>query len=453
MKTTIKKWGINGEGIAYINRKPVFIPFVIPNETIEFHITEQKETYAIGELDRIIEASSKRRYPLCPIWKECGGCALMHTKYKEQARMKEEMVRESLYKYTGYKGRVLPVMKNPEPLNYRNTCKLPLRRILGIWESGMYEKDSQTFVPLHRCYVHSRGIERVRQSVMDILNEYPEGEYQTLVLREFDEKIQIILVTGPMELVPACIEKLGAIDAVVSLWQSIKTEDSVDVYGETMRHLYGTENMELTLHDFHLQLLPRSFFQLNTKQADALYQIVSEWTPRSHTIVEAYSGIGAISLYVKDKAKQIIGIEYVADAVENANNNAKRNHCEHIRFVRGDAAKKLQEITEPVDTLIVDPPRSGLDEAMKQTILKKQIPTIIYVSCNPSTLAKDLNTLKTGYTIRKVQPVDMFSQTPLVEAVVLLTRKTTRLQENKRQKPSQRRSRNRKRSAVKDSMK
>ena len=449
MKTTIKKWGINGEGIAYVNRKPVFIPFAIPNETIEFHITEDKGSYAVGELDRIIEASSKRRYPLCPIWKECGGCALMHTKYKEQARMKEEMVRESLYKYAGYKGRVLPLLKNPEPLNYRNTCKLPLRRTLGIWESGMYEKDSQTFVPINRCYVHSRAIEKARHYVMDVLNEYPDGDYKNLVLREFDEKIQIILVTGPMELLPACIEKLGAIDSVVSLWQSIKTDDSIHVYGETMRHLYGTENMEMMLRDFRLQLLPRSFFQLNTRQADALYQIVSEWTPKSHTIVEAYSGIGAISLYVNDKGKQIIGIEYVADAVDNANENAMNNHCDHIRFVCGDAPEKLQEIKEPVDTLIVDPPRTGLDETMKQTILKKRIPTVIYVSCNPSTLAKDLKTLSSRYTIREVQPVDMFSQTPLVETVVLLTRKTNHLQENKRQKPSQRKSRDRKSSVVK----
>lgn len=197
----------------------------------------------------------------------------------------------------------------------------------------------------------------------------------------------------------------------------------MDTFGDTMIHLSGTETMELTLGAIHCQLLPRSFFQLNTKQALRLYQLVQEWTPNCHTIMEAYCGIGAMSLFVANKAESVWGIEYNRDAIENAKINAQWNHCDNVSFLCGDANEKLMGTNESIDCLIVDPPRKGL-ESMVNTILQKQIPTILYVSCNPSTLAKDLAVLTKQYTIQKVQPLDMFSQTPLVETIVYLERKS-----------------------------
>ena len=173
-----------------------------------------------------------------------------------------------------------------------------------------------------------------------------------------------------------------------------------------------------------MSLLPRSFFQLNTKQSINLYNVVKDWMPRSKTTVEAYSGIGAISLFVKDKAEEIIGVESIQDAVDNANENAMLNHADNVSFICEDAGSALAHLVQEkdVDTLIVDPPRSGLDDTMKETILKSKIKTMIYVSCNPATLAKDLGVLKKEYRIIKIQPVDMFSQTPHVESVTLLVR-------------------------------
>ena len=183
--------------------------------------------------------------------------------------------------------------------------------------------------------------------------------------------------------------------------------------------------MHLQLEDIQLSLLPRSFFQLNTKQSVNLYNVVKDWMPRSKTTVEAYSGIGAISLFVKDKAQEIIGVESIQDAVDNANENAILNHADNVSFICEDAGIALAHLVQEkdVDTLIVDPPRSGLDDTMKETILKSKIKTMIYVSCNPATLAKDLGVLKKEYRIVKIQPVDMFSQTPHVETVVLLSHK------------------------------
>lgn len=423
MKTTIKKWGINGEGIAYYHRKPVFIPYVLPQEEIEYHIVKETRKYCIGEMDRLIAPSSRRRYPLCDKWQTCGGCALMHTQYREQCKMKSQMVKEALYKYANYQGSILPILKNPDPLAYRNMCKLPLQKVHGHWQSGMYAAHTHEFVTIDRCFIHEKDIELVRKKALEIFDQYHLENLLSLVLKSFDQKVQMILVTKNVTLPETCITALSMIDSVVSVWQSVKTDNRIDTFGDTMIHLFGKERIEITLGSIHCQLLPRSFFQLNTKQALRLYQLVQEWTPNCHTLMEAYCGIGAMSLFVANKAKSIYGIEYNQDAIENAKINAQWNHCSNVSFICGDANEKLIETKESIDCLIVDPPRKGLEE-MTSTILLKKIPTILYVSCNPSTLAKDLAILTKQYTIQKVQPLDMFSQTPLVETVVYLERKT-----------------------------
>ena len=423
MKTTIKKWGINGEGIAFHEGKPVFIENAIPEEVIEFDIKRDEDTYLIGEMTRLVEQSSKRRYPLCPIWKECGGCALMHVKYPAQCKMKEGNLKETLIKYADYNGRILPILKNPEPLSYRNSCKLPFGEEYGELYTGMYERDTNHFQKMERCYVHSKLLEQTRQAVLKIMNEHhlkmyddkKKTGYRTLVMKEFDSKIQIIFVTGKEDLGEEFIHDVTQLEGVVSIWQSVKTETKREVFGD-MRFIWGEEKMHLQLEDIQLSLLPRSFFQLNTKQSVNLYNVVKDWMPRSKTTVEAYSGIGAISLFVKDKAQEIIGVESIQDAVVN--------HADNVSFICEDAGIALAHLVQEkdVDTLIVDPPRSGLDDTMKETILKSKIKTMIYVSCNPATLAKDLGVLKKEYRIVKIQPVDMFSQTPHVESVTLLVR-------------------------------
>ena len=421
MKTKIKKWGINGEGIAYIKKKPVFIPYVLPNEVVDCHIVKEKPRFMLGEMDRIVEKSSRRRYPICSLWQSCGGCAMMHAQYKEQCKMKEQIVKESLRKYTNYKGKVNPILKNPNPLGYRNMCKFPLKQVNGKWKSGMYASNSQDFVSIDRCIIHEKFLEQVRQNILTILNEYDLIGLKHLVLKTFEEKVQIILVTEDVSLSQEFIDACMNLEHVVSFWQSIKTDDSLDIFGQKMICLAGEEKMELHLKDKKCQLLPRSFFQLNTQQAIHLYELIEEWCKKSNFLVEAYSGIGAISLFVADKAKEIIGIEYNEDAVENAQMNAKLNGYDHIQFIAGDASSELDKINKKIDTLIVDPPRKGL-EGMVQVLLKKDIQNIIYVSCNPSTLAKDLHQLEKKYKIEKVQPVDIFSQTPHVETVVLMSR-------------------------------
>lgn len=300
-------------------------------------------------------------------------------------------------------------------------CKLPLEKVNGQWKCGMYARDSHDFISIDRCIVHEKTLEAVRQGVLVCINQFQLSDLKNLVIKTFDKKVQIILVTGQVELPKELIDACMKLENVVSFWQSIKEKDSMDLFGDQMHCLAGQEKMEIQLKEKSCQLLPRSFFQLNTQQAIQLYEYVNQLTKPSDLLVEAYSGIGAISLFVADKAKEVIGIEYNKDAVENAQMNAKINGEEHLHFIAGDASEELEKIKKSIDTLIVDPPRKGLEQ-MAQVLLKKDIESIIYISCNPSTLAKDLKKLEKKYKIDKVQPFDLFSQTPHVETVVLMSR-------------------------------
>lgn len=435
MILTIKKWGINGEGIAYWKKKPVFVEGGMPDEVVDAELTEEYDTYCVAEIKKVIEASPRRRRPMCAITKECGGCPLMHADMKGQLRMKGSALKEALKKYADYSGEILPIIKNPDVLAYRNACKLRFFNKDNEIYCGLYEKDSNKVVKMERCIIHDKDLERVRVRIVQILNEYgakaytrKDGSgYRALVMKCFDHKVQVILVTSKMTIDQSLLDAIMEIDGVVSLWQSIKTEgeNNLDVFGSQMVHLAGQEKMEVKVCGLDLALLPRSFFQLNTKQAENLYNVVKDWMPKCRTVVEAYCGVGAMALLAASKARKVIGIESIEDAVINARENAKKNNIGNVRFICGDAGNELIQISakKKIDTLIVDPPRSGLDQTMKEAIINAKVRTIIYVSCNPSTLAKDLGVLKDQYAIKKVQPVDMFSQTPHVETVVLMSRK------------------------------
>ena len=433
----IKRWGINGEGIGYVNKKPIFLMNALLDEVVEFDIVQEHDKYYVGKTTKVLQESPRRHHAVCPIWQECGGCSLMHVDYKGQVRMKEQILKEALKKYANFDREILPLVKNPEVLAYRNSCKLPFSMVDEKIATGMYARNSNTFIPLERCYVHSKVLEKVRAEIVEIMNRYDAQSYnkkktqgfRSLVLKELDGKVQVVFVTDLIKMDDRIVQDVMELDEVVSVWQNMKRdqESEVQVFGKTMKHVAGIEKMDVEMNGLMLHLLPRSFFQLNTKQAGQLYDLVKEWTPVSDTIVEAYSGIGAMSLLVADKAKKVIGIESIQDAVDNANENALLNHKENVEFVCGDAQVELKNVCENhvVDTLIVDPPRTGLSDEMKETILHSNIQTIVYVSCNPSTLAKDLNVLADKYAIDQVQPFDMFSQTPHVETVVLMHRDET----------------------------
>ena len=434
MKVEIKKTGINGEGIGYIDRLPVFVPGALVGEVVDIRVTEKKKTYALAELNRVIQKSNDRIQPKCRMQHVCGGCPLMIAKYPKQLTYKKEILKQSLIKYAHINPRLISdVMPSEDIFGYRNQFKMPCAMDEGRLTSGLFMPNSNYFVDIHRCFIHDDELDKMRTTIMNILNKegyegynhHQRSGIRNLIVRGFNGKYQCTIVTGEDEIEPRTIERLMKIKGMYSLWQSIHTiKKTPEVFGNRMIFLAGQKLLPLDLDGLKLEISPRSFFQLNTKQAVQLYRTIASVIPENQNlIVEAYSGIGAISLYLKDKAKEIIGIESIKDAVVNANKNAKLNHCEHVSFVCDDAANKLVYLSKnrDIDVLVVDPPRSGLDDAMIECILRSKIKKIVYVSCNPATLGKNLAVLQRRYQVDRVIPFDMFPHTPHVESVVVLS--------------------------------
>lgn len=435
MKVVIKKVGINGEGIGYIDRLPVFVPGALIDEEVDIRVIEKNKRYAKAEINRIVKKSKSRIEPKCQVQHVCGGCPLMIARYPAQLQFKYEILKQSLIKYAQVNPKKIEkIIASDDVFEYRNQFKMPCSSVEGELHSGMYMPNSNYFLPIQKCWIHESKLERLRQHVMDILDREGYEGYRhhekkgirNLIIRGFDDRFQCTIVSGNDELEESTIEAIMALPGMYSLWQSIHTiKKTPDVFGAKMVHLAGKRLLPLTIDGIQLELSPRSFFQLNTKQASRLYQTIASMVEgKKRLIVEAYSGIGGISMYLKDKADEIIGIESIKDAVVNANENAKKNGCEHVSFLCDDAANKLTYISKnrEIDLLIVDPPRAGLDDDMLECILRSKIKEIIYVSCNTATLGKNLAVLTSRYQVNMVQPIDIFPHTPHVESVVRLSR-------------------------------
>lgn len=436
MRVKIIKTGINGEGIGYIDKKPVFIEGALPEEEVEIKIVDKQPRFYRAKINRIVSKSKERVKAPCSYINKCGGCTMMHINYEAQLKYKYEILKQSLIKYAQIDPRKISKLhKNPNPFIYRNALKLPFAMDHDKLVCGLYTTGSNFFNRIDHCMVHEEGLEATKKEIIKILNRYHFTAYdrktkkglRTLVLRGFDHQYQCTLVSGNDLISKECIEDIMNIDGMKSLWQSIHTsKKSVDTFGKTMNLLAGTKLLEFNFDKLRLRLSPKAFFQLNTKQAEYMYRTVAEMVgDENKLIIEAYSGIGAISLYLKDKAKEIIGIESVGDAVSNANRNAELNRIENVRFLCGDAGEKLRDIAKKkeIDVLVVDPPRSGLDENMMECIMRGKIKQIIYISCNPATLGKNLALLQKKYIVEKVQPLDIFSQSAHIESIVKLSRK------------------------------
>lgn len=435
MKATIKKTGINGEGIGYIDRMPVFVPQALIGEEVEIRIVDKQKRYATAELLRVVKSSKNRIRPKCFIQNTCGACPLMIARYPAQLEYKQDLLKQSLIKYAQIDPRKVARVKASEDVfGYRNQFKLPCAMEEGRLVSGLFMPNSNYFIDVKKCWIHEDGLERVRMDIMHVLNTHGCVSYnphdkkgiRNLVVRGFDNRYQCTIVTGNDELDERLVSDLMRIKGLTSLWQSIHTiKKTPEVFGNKMMHLAGETSLAMELDGLKLRISPRSFFQLNSKQAVQLYRTIASMVKENNElIVEAYSGIGAISLYLKDKAKEIIGIESIKDAVVNANQNAALNGCEHVSFLCDDAANKLTYLSKKrsIDVLVVDPPRSGLDDAMLECILRSKIKNIIYVSCNPATLGKNLAVLCSRYNVDRIQPIDIFPHTPHVETVALLSK-------------------------------
>ena len=434
MKLEIVKAGINGEGIAFFKRKPVFIEGCFPDEVVDADLIDEGRHYK-GRLKAVLKKSPDRIRSVCSYADKCGACALMGLKYDGQLAIKMQLLENALYKYAEYEGKIEGIVKSDDIYGYRNKCNLPIISYNGKLVNALYKQGSNHPCLITTCFIHEESVEEIRRKILDVLNRYKLQAYdrrekkgmRQLIVRAFDKGAQAVLVTGNDTLKENVIADLKKIKGLKSLFQGINTvRDPIRMMPEKLRPLFGKEKIEVKSLNYELELSPQAFFQLNHKQAEQIYKdaaaLIKE---KQKLVIEGYCGIGTISLAMHDKAEKIIGIEIIEKAIKDAKDNAKKNKVENVEFRCGDAAKEIRKIVEKekADVIVVDPPRTGLDDELLKTLLKSKAKQIIYISCNPSTLGKDLYILKKEYEIHLVRGYDMFPNTPLVETLVELVRR------------------------------
>ena len=425
--------GINGEGIGYDHGVPVFIPGALMHETVDVKITQEKEKYKTAKLIRVIRKSKDRVEPECRYCDSCRACTLMHLKYERQLNYKKQTLKQALKKYADIDMPV-SIIKNDNIYHYRNKFKLPFGMEKGKIVTGMYESERVRFVPIEDCIIHEEVMEKVRKQILEIMNKYKlkaynertrEG-YRSLIMRTFNNKIALVFVVGDNTDLEPMLSDLTRIEEVSSIYYSVNTNKKyINALENDLVHVFGKNCLNARINGLKLVFTPKSFFQLNTRQAEVLYdEAVSLIDENDEEVLEAYCGVGVMSLMAARKAKHVTGVEIVPDAIDNAKKNARYNKIDNVDFVVGDSGSVMEEISKEkqLDCLIVDPPRTGLDEKMINSILNSNAKKLIYVSCNPSTLAKNLNVLKEYYNIESIRAIDVFSNTEHVESIVYLAR-------------------------------
>ena len=439
----IKRMGINGEGIGFYNRLAIFVDGVIPGEGHNIEITKLEGKMAYGKSIECKHASTARKNPECPYYKECGGCSVMHINYKDMLKYKREILIEALNRYTTLNPKSFEI-KETIPSNlefgYRNKSQLNIKKSEGKSEVAMIKAKSNILVPVDKCLVQNDLINTLNKKILKLADEmgvspylrkYNTGILRYLVVRVTkDNKALVCFVLQNKDSkINDLAKKVLDIPQVVSVYENINPlEKTPDIFGKETNHLCGEEYVIETLGKIKYKIYPTTFFQLNSYQAEKMYDIVLKQAKLSfkEKIIDAYCGVGTIALYLAHNAKEVIGIEYNKESVLAAEENKKLNKISNAKFLQGDASELLPKMVkdgEEFDLLVADPPRTGLGDKFINAILESEVKKFIYVSCNPATLAKDLERLKEKYNVNSITPVDMFPQTALVESITTLTLK------------------------------
>ncbi|MCP0887938.1 23S rRNA (uracil(1939)-C(5))-methyltransferase RlmD [Ligilactobacillus sp. WILCCON 0076] len=441
---TIKRLGINGEGIGYYKRKIVFVPRALPTEIVIVEVSNVHPKYIEATLIRIKKSSSSRVEPRDKY--TVGGIELEHLAYSKQLEFKRDVIAQSLEKFKplGYdKYELRPTLGMKVPYNYRNKAQFQVQKNkAGKIIAGLYRENSHYLVDLPTFSTQTALTMKIIREVCLLLQKwnipiYDEkrntGIVRTIVVRESFayQNAQLVFVTHT-EKFPQLNNLIADIKTklpeVVSIMQNINKSKTSLVWGERTQLIYGKEYLMEKLGELQFKLSARAFFQLNPKQTLVLYDQVKEALKlqATETLIDAYCGVGTIGLYVSDQAKEIRGMDVIPESIRDAKENARLGNRKNTKYFVGHAEKLIPQWVKDgfvADALVVDPPRTGLDKELITAILKFKPRKFVYVSCNPSTMARDLVLLAQIYNVNYVQSIDMFPQTARVEAVVSLTLK------------------------------
>lgn len=391
-QVTIIDMDHQGRGISKVNNKVVFIPNTLIGEIVNIKITNSKKNYDEAEVINFLKKSEKRIEPKCSY--DCGGCDLLHLSYDDQIRYKQNKVEEIIKKFTGLDLTINPLIPCDDIYYYRNKVTFHVDN-----EIGLFKKKSNEIIPIKECLLADKRI----NDILNKLRNYNLNTVENIVVRASSSETMIFYS--------------GKIPDIESLDVSTIIEDD--------KVLKGNGYIIEDLNGLKFIISPKSFFQVNTKQTIKLYDKVREFASLTgdEKVLDLYCGTGTIGLYLSDKASCVLGVELNEDAINDANKNKELNNISNASFIAGDAKDVIKKTNFKPDVIVVDPPRSGLFKGMVSDIVSFNAKRIVYVSCDPVTLARDLKELNAYYEIVEIQPVDLFPNTHHIENVVILKEK------------------------------
>ncbi|MGU8156653.1 23S rRNA (uracil(1939)-C(5))-methyltransferase RlmD [Clostridium perfringens] len=440
--------GYEGEGIAKIDNKyPIFIEGALKGEKVKVRIVKVNKNFAYGKLMEVLEASEERVNPPCAIYKRCGGCKLQHASYKAQLDFKWDRVKDCVSKI----GKLDPsIVKYPlgmeEPWRYRNKVQLPIGLINGEVKIGFFAPRSHDIIDMESCLIQDEIGDKVVKLTREWIEKFNirpynvDGEYDEkgivrhiMIRRGFTtNEVMVVLVTNgeklphKEEFVDLMVKNIPGIKSII---QNINSKKTNVILGLESKTLWGEDTISDYIGDFRFNISPLSFFQVNPIQTEVLYGKALEYAnlTGNEEVFDAYCGTGTITLFLSQRAKKVYGVEIIPQAIDNAWINAKENKVENVEFFVGESEVVIPDLINKgvkADVVVVDPPRKGCDKKLLDAITNIDAKKIVYVSCDPSTLGRDLKVLEdNGYKTLEVQPVDMFPNTSHIENVALLISK------------------------------
>ena len=440
-EAVITDYTAEGQGIAHIQGCAVFIPNAIAGERVRVRIEKAQKTWAAGKITEILEKSPHRVNRECPVAKLCGGCDFWHMDYTEETRLKAERGKTCLNRMAGEQLEEMPILAAPTCFGYRNKAQYPVAQKKGRAYAGFFRSGTHQVVENDRCYILPEQTDAVKTAVMDYVNQYRVTAYDEVahkgLLRHIyvrrgavsGEILVCLVING--EKIPCpeeLIQRLKKIPGFATLVLSVNTKKGNAVLGDRFLTLHGKGYIEDTLCGLTFRLSPRSFYQVNHHQAQRLYQAAIELAgiTKEDLVLDLYCGVGTITLAMASAAGRVIGVEVIPQAVEDARDNARRNGIENAEFLCADAGAAALELEKQgihPDVVVVDPPRKGLNADAIEAMHRMAPRRIVYISCDPATLARDVALLKQrGYQLQTAMAADLFPRCAHVETVVCLTK-------------------------------
>lgn len=438
----IKRMGINGEGIGFYKKTLIFVPGALKGEEVFCQISSVRRNFAEAKLLKINKKSKNRVEPPCSIYKECGGCQIMHLQYDKQLEFKTDVIRQALMKFKpeGYENyEIRKTIGMSEPEHYRAKLQFQVRSFGGNVKAGLYAQGTHRLIDIKDCLVQDSLTQEMINRVAELLGKYKLPIYnerkiagvRTVMIRraQASGEVQLIFITSKrLDFDDVVIELVREFPELKTVAVNINASKTSDIYGQITEVIWGQESINEEVLDYGFSLSPRAFYQLNPKQTQILYSeaVKALDVKEDDDLIDAYCGVGTIGLAFAGKVKSVRGMDIIPEAIQDAKENALYMGFTNTHYEAGKAEDIIPRWYSEgfrANALIVDPPRTGLDDKLLNTILKMPPEKMVYVSCNTSTFARDLVTLTKVYHVHYIQSVDMFPHTARTEAVVKLQRK------------------------------